>query len=378
MAIDEKLKSKLRFWITIGALLGACWGGFGSSVLHSVFQGVEIRIDEIRVMLGGNLLVWLIILCAFGACGGFAFQTVASAFFYLFSLTSLVTTSALEGGIIYALYGAILAIAIDMRRSGFIAYRAIILGFGGLFIGLIFGLIMSILVTEASGARNTPLLRLVSSTLIWAFNGALGGVLVALLIPPGRESLEIGSPLTYLRSGFASFLSNLEYSVLALALAGSFSMILWLIPYSGWAADLFLSFVISAILFRLLLILKKKSRFRVQELQQDVGKLPQLLVGGFVLSICAFFGFGLMVLPGLLICGLHFFVPVLMVDRKLHYKEAFELSRNAVQSAPVFFTVFISLLLLLNLAAVLLYFVGLIVTVPVSAWSILHLYEDRF
>ncbi len=98
------------------------------------------------------------------------------------------------------------------------------------------------------------------------------------------------------------------------------------------------------------------------------------LVGGLLVGI----GLLLLVIPGVYLLVGYLFASALVVDRRLDFWAALELSRKTVQ--PIWFTMFafVLLLMLINLAGFLLLGVGLLVSVPLSACAVTVAYSHLF
>lgn len=98
------------------------------------------------------------------------------------------------------------------------------------------------------------------------------------------------------------------------------------------------------------------------------------LVGGALAGI----GLLLLVIPGVYLLVGYLFASSLVVDRRLDFWAALELSRRTVQ--PMWFGMFafVLLLMLINLAGVVALGIGLLVTVPLTACAITAAYADLF
>ena len=98
------------------------------------------------------------------------------------------------------------------------------------------------------------------------------------------------------------------------------------------------------------------------------------LVGGVLIGI----GMVLLIIPGVYLLVGYLFASFLVVDRRLDFWAALELSRRTVQ--PIWFSMFafVLLLMLINLAGVVALGIGLLVTVPVTACAITAAYADIF
>jgi uncharacterized membrane protein len=98
------------------------------------------------------------------------------------------------------------------------------------------------------------------------------------------------------------------------------------------------------------------------------------LVAGVLISI----GAVLLIIPGVYLAVAYFFAANLVVDRRLDFWPAMELSRHTVTPRWFNFFVFMFLLALLNLGGALLLGLGLLVTIPVSFGAVAAAYADLF
>ena len=105
--------------------------------------------------------------------------------------------------------------------------------------------------------------------------------------------------------------------------------------------------------------------------------LPLLL-----LSLVAglFIGIGtlLLIIPGLYLLVAYMFASYLVVDRRLDFWPAMELSRRTVNPRWFGYFAFVLLVVLLNLAGAIALGVGLLVTIPLSFCAVTAAYADLF
>jgi uncharacterized membrane protein len=105
--------------------------------------------------------------------------------------------------------------------------------------------------------------------------------------------------------------------------------------------------------------------------------LPLLLlslVAGLFISI----GTLLLIIPGVYLAVAYLFASYLVVDRRLDFWPAMELSRRTVNPRWFGYFAFMLLLALLNLAGALLLGLGLLVTIPLSFCALTAAYADLF
>lgn len=105
--------------------------------------------------------------------------------------------------------------------------------------------------------------------------------------------------------------------------------------------------------------------------------IPLLLtamIGGALTGI----GLLLLIIPGLYLMVSYLFAASLVVDRRLDFWAALELSRRTVQPQWFSFFAFLLLLLLLNLIGAALLVIGLLVSVPLTGCAVTVAYADLF
>jgi hypothetical protein len=105
--------------------------------------------------------------------------------------------------------------------------------------------------------------------------------------------------------------------------------------------------------------------------------LPLLLLS-LVAGIFIGIGTLLLVVPGVYLAVAYLFAAVLVVDRRLDFWGAMEMSRRRVTPRWFGYFAFALLLSLLNLAGALLLGLGLLVTIPVSFCTLTVAYADLF
>ena len=105
--------------------------------------------------------------------------------------------------------------------------------------------------------------------------------------------------------------------------------------------------------------------------------IPLLLtamVGGALTGI----GLLLLIIPGIYLMVSYLFASCLVVDRRLDFWPALELSRRTVQPQWFSLFAFLLLLILLNLVGAALLLIGLLVSVPLTGCAVTVAYADLF
>jgi hypothetical protein len=104
----------------------------------------------------------------------------------------------------------------------------------------------------------------------------------------------------------------------------------------------------------------------------------QLFLGGLVSSVLIAVGFAVCILPGIYLSVAWQFALPLIIDRKIEFWPAMELSRKVISKHWWSFLGFAIVLALVNLAGVLACFVGVFVTAPLTMIALTYAYEDIF
>jgi uncharacterized membrane protein len=103
-----------------------------------------------------------------------------------------------------------------------------------------------------------------------------------------------------------------------------------------------------------------------------------LLLLTLVTSLFISIGTALLIIPGVYLAVAYLFASNLVVDRRLDFWPAMELSRRTVTPQWFSYFAFVLLLVLLNLAGAVALGVGLLVTVPLSFCTVATVYADVF
>jgi hypothetical protein len=106
--------------------------------------------------------------------------------------------------------------------------------------------------------------------------------------------------------------------------------------------------------------------------------LGPLLLVSLVSSLLIGIGIILLIIPGIYLAVGYLFASCLVVDRRLGFWTALELSRRTVTPLWFGFFAFLLLLLLINLAGALLLGIGLLASVPISFCALTVAFQDLF
>lgn len=98
-------------------------------------------------------------------------------------------------------------------------------------------------------------------------------------------------------------------------------------------------------------------------------------VAYIVLSVLTILGLVLLIVPGIIIAVMYFFVPTLIVDRHLDVMEAFKESAAITKGHRLHLLGFIGVSAVLNFVGLLAIVVGLLVTIPMTFFAALYIYK---
>jgi len=196
--------------------------------------------------------------------------------------------------------------------------------------------------------------------------------------PEPVVSLSQVQPGKYLRDGWELFKQN-PGGFIGFALI--FCIIQGILSYLPKIGGL-ISLAISAPLLAGFYVVSAKLLQRRAPVFQDFFTgfqffLPLLLLS-VVSTLLIILGFILLILPGIFLTVCYLFSTLLVIDRRLDFWPAMELSRRTVQTQWFGFFIFFLLIILINLGGALLLGIGLLVSGPVSAGAVTAAYADLF
>ena len=104
----------------------------------------------------------------------------------------------------------------------------------------------------------------------------------------------------------------------------------------------------------------------------------QLMLGYLVMSLLASVGFLLCILPGIYLAVAWKFTLPLIIDKRMDFWDAMELSRKVITKRwwSLFGLIIVSFFV--NLLGVLVCFIGVFVTIPITQAAMMYAYEDVF
>ncbi|MBF0585721.1 hypothetical protein INT08_00355 [Prosthecochloris sp. N3] len=189
----------------------------------------------------------------------------------------------------------------------------------------------------------------------------------------GGYSVNAGE---YLRQGWELFRAHAAESVV-------YTLLVFLVTAVVSMFDVFGSLLLSVVTAPLyagfvVVALKGSSdeRFVFSDLFQGFNYFLPLVVSALMMWLFVALGFVLLVLPGVYLVVSYLFVVPLIVDYHMEFWQAMETSRKIITAN--WFSMFVLLLLLsvINIFGALVFGIGLLVTVPLTAFSLVMAYRD--
>jgi hypothetical protein len=193
-----------------------------------------------------------------------------------------------------------------------------------------------------------------------------------------RRSVEIDIGGAVAR-GWALVMDNLVVLGGATVLAWALGVGLGFVPLIGPAVGVLLGAVLhGGVLFMFI----RRIRGEQVELGDmfagfNVALVP-LILAGLLVSVLTALGFILCILPGIYLAVCYMFVLPLIIDKKLDFWPAMEVSRQVVHHHWWSMFLFVLLLLLIVCAGALACGLGLLIAMPVVFAAAMYVYEDLF
>jgi uncharacterized membrane protein len=100
------------------------------------------------------------------------------------------------------------------------------------------------------------------------------------------------------------------------------------------------------------------------------------LVASLLIGLFTFIGFLFLIIPGLVIAAMYKFTYLFIVDKRMDFWPAMQASHAVVKNDYFGFTMFLILAFLLNVVGFLCFFVGLLITIPVTFAAITVAYKE--
>lgn len=120
----------------------------------------------------------------------------------------------------------------------------------------------------------------------------------------------------------------------------------------------------------------KKQKAEFADFFKGFGFFLPLLLAGLLTGFFTIVGLILLVIPGIYLAVSYMFTFLLIVDREIDFWQAMEISRKFVTKNFFSFFLFLLVLFLINVGGLLLFGVGLLVTIPLTLCAVAAAYDD--
>jgi len=175
-------------------------------------------------------------------------------------------------------------------------------------------------------------------------------------------------------SGWEIFKKNAGVSIAFAVLAGIGYLLLSSIPFVGilvWYPIIAGFIIVSLMFFR-------NQTIEFKNYLWGFRHFFPLLVFTIVSTIFILIGLLLFIVPGIYLTVAYLFAPCLIVEKNIDFWPAMEISRKRVNKHWFGMFGFSIVIILLNIVGCLPFFVGLFITIPLSAFIITAAYKDIF
>ncbi len=187
--------------------------------------------------------------------------------------------------------------------------------------------------------------------------------------------IDIGGAV---KRGWELVMANLNVLVVATVLTWAINAGLSFIPVIRWGGGVIVGSVLHAGLMLMFIRRIRGERVELGDLFAGFNFAVPLIIAGLLMTALTLVGFVLCILPGVYLAVCYVFVLPLIIDKKLDFWPAMEVSRQVVHKHWWVMFLFAIVLVLIICLGALLCGVGLIIAAPVAIAAVSYVYEDLF
>ena len=173
-------------------------------------------------------------------------------------------------------------------------------------------------------------------------------------------------------------MANINVLVVATVLTWAINAGLSFIPVIRWGGGVIIGSVLHAGLMLMFIRRIRGERVELGDLFAGFNFAVPLIIAGLLMSALTLVGFVLCILPGVYLAVGYVFALPLIIDKKLDFWPAMEVSRQVVHKHWWAMFLFAIVLVLIICLGALLCGVGLIIAAPVAIAAVSYVYEDLF
>ena len=187
--------------------------------------------------------------------------------------------------------------------------------------------------------------------------------------------IDIGAAV---KRGWELVMANINVLVVATVLTWAINAGLSFIPVIRYGGGVIIGSVLHAGLMMMFISRIRGERVELGDLFAGFNFAVPLIIAGLLMTALTVVGFLLCILPGIYLAVSYIFVLPLIIDKKLDFWPAMEVSRQVVHKHWWAMFLFAIVLVLIICLGALLCGVGLIIAAPVAIAAVSYVYEDLF
>ena len=187
--------------------------------------------------------------------------------------------------------------------------------------------------------------------------------------------IDIGAAV---KRGWELVMANVNVLVVATVLTWAINAGLSFIPVIRYGGGVIIGSVLHAGLMMMFIRRIRGERVELGDLFAGFNFAVPLIIAGLLMTALTVVGFLLCILPGIYLAVSYIFVLPLIIDKKLDFWPAMEVSRQVVHKHWWAMFLFAIVLVLIICLGALLCGVGLIIAAPVAIAAVSYVYEDLF
>lgn len=185
-------------------------------------------------------------------------------------------------------------------------------------------------------------------------------------------------PVDCIKEGIEIWKKNIGWYIGYLALVGIISMALSFIPFLGSIASPVIYMPLFAGIYLVVFKILKNQEIVFNDFFKGFHYFLPLLLSSLVTSVLTVIGFILLIIPGIYLLVAYIFANLIIIDLKIDFWQAMELSRKMVSKNWFSLAFLLLLLAILNAAGFICLIIGLLITVPITMCALAVAYQKIF
>jgi len=116
--------------------------------------------------------------------------------------------------------------------------------------------------------------------------------------------------------------------------------------------------------------------FQIGDISKGFSFFVAAVISSILISLFVSIGTSLCIIPGIIVSALYMFTPAFILDKNLDFWNAMEASRKVAQKHVFELSIFIIVLSIINLIGIIVCFVGVLVTFPITILATAIAYDE--